>query len=169
MPFRRAFYFAQFGAAIVLPLWLLIGRGLIVDGPGWEFVLLIVVCPILAIFMLGVAGLTWSRQSVRLSRAVSWLDVGILGGWYASIILAGALAHEITAVLVVLFAVAAFWSAAWQLFTETRRRVRSAFDGLEFTAVSAEEYRATRVRSSASPSPDAPGAGQVIRLDPPRD
>jgi hypothetical protein len=169
MPLRRALYSARFVAAIVLPLWLLVGRGIIVGDSGWEFVLLIVACPVLAIAMAAVAGLSWARQSVRQSKAVSWLDAGVVGAWYVSIILAGFLAHEATAVLVVVLSVAAFWSAAWQLYDETRKRVKSALDGLEFAAAPAQQYRATRMHPGGEPGPEAPGAGQVIRLEPPRE
>lgn len=161
---RRTFYLIQFPAAIVLPLWLLIGRGLIVDGPGWETVLLIFVCPILAVLMMVVAALTFARKSVRRSAAVSWIDATVQGGWYLAIAAAGFVAHEAMAALVILISVAAFWLTLWQWFTETRDRVRTAFAGLEFTAVPAGEYRATR-----RTMPDASGAGTVIRIDPPRE
>lgn len=155
---RRGFYFVQFGAIPILPLWLLIGRGIVIDGTGWEFVLLLFVCPVLAVVMLILAGLTLARKSVRSTRAVSWLDVGLLGAWYLAIIAAGLVAHPVMAVLVVILAVAVFWSALWQLYTETRRRVRSAFASL--TAVSAGEYNASRQTA------DAPGESTVIRIEP---
>jgi peptidoglycan/LPS O-acetylase OafA/YrhL len=158
---RRSFYYAQFGAIPILPLWLLIGRGIVIDGTGWEFVMLLFVAPILAVVMLIVAGLTVARKSVRRSRAVSWLDVGLLAAWYLAIIAAGFVAHPIMAVLVVLLAFAVFWSAVWQLYTETRRRVRSAFAG--FTAIPAGNYEASR-----SSDPGASGRSRVIRIDPKR-
>ena len=157
---RRAFYYAQFGAIPILPLWLLIGRGLVVEGPGWEFVLLLVVCPILAVGMAIVVGLTMARKSVRVRRMVSWLDTGILGAWYLSIIAAGLVSYTAMAVLVILLSGAAFWSALWQLFTETRRRVETAM--ADFTAISVGEYRA-----STAPRSPAAGDGPVIRIEPP--
>lgn len=157
---RRAFYYAQFGAIPILPLWLLIGRGLVVEGPGWEFVLLLVISPILAVGMAIVVGLTVARKSVRVRRMVSWLDAGVLGAWYLSIVGAGLVAHTAVAVLVVILSGVAFWSALWQLFTETRRRVESAM--ADFTAISAGEYRAT-----TAPTSPAAGNGPVIRIEPP--
>lgn len=154
---RRGFYFVQFGAIPILPLWLLIGRGIVIDGTGWEFVLLLFVCPILALAMLIVAGLTIARKSVRRSRAVSWLDVGLLVAWYLAIIAAGFVAHPVMAVLVVMLSVAVFWSAVWQLYTETRRRVRSAFASL--SAVPAGEYQAWRRGADGS------GESPVIRIE----
>jgi hypothetical protein len=159
---RRALYYAQFGAVPILPLWLLIGRGIVIDGTGWEFVLLLFVCPILAVAMLVVVGLTVARKGVRRSHAVSWLDVGLLSAWYLAIIAAGFVAHPVMAVLVVMFAVAVFWSAIWQLYVETRRRVQRVFAGL--TAVPAGEYQASRQASGARI--DAAGRGPVIRIDP---
>lgn len=161
---RRAFFVIQFGAAIVLPLWLLIGRGLIVDGPGWEFVLLLFVCPILALGMLAVAGLTTARKSVRSMRAVSWLDVGILSAWYASIVGAGLVAHTAVAVVVVLVSVGSFWAALWQLFSETRNRVRTVMASFDRTAVPAGEYEASR-----RAAPYGADADRIIRIDPPRE
>jgi hypothetical protein len=158
---RRAFYYALFGAFLVLPVLLLIGRGLILAGSGWDFALLLLVSPILGLCMLVVAGFTMARKSVRRDRALSWLDVGIHAAWYLSIIAASVFAHPAIAALVIVLSVAAFWLALWQLFTETRRRVKSALASLDYSAVPASQYRQA--------TPDAPGAGRVIRLDPPRE
>lgn len=161
---RKAFFRVMFPAAVVLPLWLLIGRGLIVSGPGWEFVLLIFVGPILAVLMAGVAAMVFARKSVRRASAVSWIDVAMLSAWYLAIIAAGFSSLQIMAVLVVVFFVVAFWGAVWLLFSETRRRVKTAFEGLEHTAVPASQYR-----RPGKATPDAPGAGTIIRIDPPHD
>lgn len=161
MLLRRGFYYALFGAFIVLPVFLLIGRGLVLADNGWDFALLLLVSPILGIFMLVVAGFTMARKSVRRDRAVSWLDVGVHLAWYLSIIAAGVFAHPAVAAIVIILGVGAFWLALWQLFTETRRRVKSALASLDYSAVPATQYRQT--------TPDAPGAGRVIRLEPPRE
>jgi hypothetical protein len=157
---RRAFYYAQFGAFVVLPVFLLIGRGLVLADNGWDFALLLLVSPILGLFMLVVAGFTLARKSVRQDRALSWLDVGVHFTWYLSIIAASSFAHPAVAAVVIVLSVAALWLALWQLFTETRRRVKSALASLDYAAVPAAQYR--------QPTPDAPGAGTVIRLDPPQ-
>ncbi|MHA6694202.1 MFS transporter [Homoserinimonas sp. A520] len=158
---RRAFYYAMFGAFVVLPVFLLIGRGLVLAESGWDFALLLLISPILGVVMLVVAGFTVARKSVRRDRALSWLDVGLHFAWYLSIIAAGVFAHPAVAAIVIMLSVAAFWSALWQLFTETRRRVKSALASLDYTAVPASQYRQA--------NPDAPGAGTVIRLEPPKD
>jgi hypothetical protein len=133
---RRAFYYAQFWAIPVLPLWLLIGRGLVANGVGWEFVVLLFACPVLALAMIIVMGLVMARKTVRRARMLSWADLGVLGAWYLAIIVAGFVANPVTAVLVVVLTVAAFWVAVWQLFVETRRRVNTvfaSFDAVQIT------------------------------------
>jgi hypothetical protein len=160
---RRGFFYALYGAFIVLPVALLIGRGLVLAGSGWDFALLLLVSPVLGLLMLVVTGFTLGRKSVRSTRTVSWLDVGVHAAWYLSIIAASVFAHPAIAAVVIVISVAAFWSALWQLFTETRKRVKDALAGLERTVTPASEYQRGR------PSADAPGAGTVIRIDPPRE
>lgn len=162
MVIRRAFYYAMFGAFVVLPVTLLIGRGLVLAGSGWDFALLLLISPILGLVMLVVTGFTVGRKSVRRERAVSWLDVGIHAAWYLSIVAASVFAHPAIAAVVIIISVAAFWFSLWQLVTETRRRVKDAWAGLERTVIPASEYQRMR------PNPDSPGAGTVIRIEPPQ-
>lgn len=126
---RRAFYYAQYWAIPVLPLWLLIGRGITIDGPGWEFVVLLFAAPALSLALIVVMGLTMARRSVRRARMVSWLDVGILTCWYAVIVIAGLYSNPLVAVLAVVATLVAFWSAVWQLYVEARRRITTAMSG----------------------------------------
>lgn len=128
---RRALYYWQFAAAFLLPLWVLIARGVFGSNLGWEFVLFIVVCPILAVAMLVVASLTYARKSVRSSRTVGWVDVAVLAVWHLAIIGFGFYDSAVLATIVVLVAVAGFWIALWQLFSETRNRVRGVIAGFE--------------------------------------
>jgi hypothetical protein len=134
MVYRRILFTAQFVAAIVLPTWVLVGRGLLDDGIGWEFLVYIVICPFLAIAMLAVAGLITARRDVRLRRAVSWLDAGLLSAWWLAIAAYGLWASTVLAVAIVVLAVVIFWSSAWQLFTETRTRFRGLMAGYEEAA-----------------------------------
>jgi len=127
MVLRRALYYWQFIGAVVLPVWVLIGRGIILADVGWDFVLYLVLCPILFVVMLAVSGLTVARKSVRDTRAVSWWDAAVIGVWHISIIAYGFLAITGLAAVIVIVGLAAFWVAAWQLFTETRSRVKDAF------------------------------------------
>lgn len=122
---RRAFYYAQYWAIPVLPLWVLIARGVAIDG-GWELVVLIFAAPALSLALIVMMGLTMARRSVRRARLVSWFDVGILAAWYAVVIVAGLFSNPLVAVFAIALTIVAFWSAVWQLFVETRRRVNTA-------------------------------------------
>lgn len=124
---RRGFFYAQFWAIPVLPLWLLIARGVAIDGIGWEFVVLLFAAPLLSLALIIVMGLTMARKAVRRARMLSWIDVGVLGAWYASVIVAGIYSYPLLAVLAVSLIVVAFWSAVWQWVVETRQRVTLAF------------------------------------------
>ena len=118
MMIRRAFYYWQFIAVIVLPLWVLIARGIYGSSVGWDFVLFLILCPILAVVLLAIAGLTTARKSVRSSKSVSWIDAGFVDASFP-------------AALIVIVAIAAFWIALWQLVTETRNRFTSLVEGFE--------------------------------------
>jgi hypothetical protein len=126
---RRAFFYWQFIAAILLPAWILTGWAIWGAGAS-QLLSLIIFVPAMAISMLAVAAMTYVRKSVRESEAVSWLDVAILTGWHAAIIAAGFFtpATSLLGALAGLIAVAAFWAAIWQLVRDTRRRVRKVFD-----------------------------------------
>ena len=134
MFYRRILYLGQFVAAIVLPTWVLIGRGLLDNDIGWEFLVFLVAAPFLSIGMLAVAGLTFARRSVRSSRAVSWLDAGLLTAWYLAIIAYGLWASSALAIVILLLAIGAFWLAIWQLIRETRERWRGLVAGFEEAA-----------------------------------
>lgn len=114
----------------MLPLWLLISRGLAVTG-GWEFVVLLFAAPLLSLALIVVMGVTMARKAVRRARLLSWIDVGILGSWYASVVIAGLVPHALLAVLAVTLTIVAFWSAVWQWVVETRQRVTLAFASYE--------------------------------------
>ena len=131
MMIRRAFYYWQFIAVIVLPLWVLIARGIYGSSVGWDFVLFLILCPILAVVLLAIAGLTTARKSVRSSKSVSWIDAGVLTVWHAAIIVYGFVDASFPAALLVIVAIAAFWIALWQLVTETRNRFTSLVEGFE--------------------------------------
>ncbi|TQL47609.1 hypothetical protein FB562_0674 [Homoserinimonas aerilata] len=172
MWFRRAFFYAMYGAPVVLPLWLVLARTFILRVDEWEIPFLTFAAVVLAAVMAVVSGIVWFRSTVRRERAVSWLDVGVLGAWYLSIVFAGLVDHAAISIPVILIAVVAFWSSIWQLLTETGRRVKSALAGLDYRAEPAQEYNATRRATMApqsGPTADAPGAGQIIRIESPTD
>lgn len=135
MLLRRAFFYWQTAAALVLPVWLLVGWGIWGSSAG-ELVGVAITAPILVIALLIVVGLTIARRSVRQQRAVSWLDVGVLALWHAMLIGLGFFgpASNWFAVFAVVAAIVAFWSAVWQLVRETRRRVQAVFDEIQRAA-----------------------------------
>lgn len=124
MFYRRILYLGQFVMAAVLPVVVLIVRGLLDEGAAWEFLAYLLICGLLAIVMFLVAGLTRARKSVRSSRAVSTLDAVILSAWYLSLLLYAIWPLTGFAIVALLLTVAAPWVAGWLLFTETRRRFR---------------------------------------------
>lgn len=128
MILRRGVYWAQFAFAVLLPLWVLISRGIISDGVGWQFVVYLVLCPILFFALAALVGLTVARKRVRTTRAVSWVDVATLLVIWASVFTYGLFALPLLAVLIVLSIVAGFWVAGWQFVTETRDRVKGYFE-----------------------------------------
>lgn len=133
---RKALYYAQYWAIPVLPLWLLIGRGMRIDGSGWELIFLLFAAPALSLALIIVMGITVARKSVRRSRLVSWLDVGTLGAWYTVLALAGLVTNPLVAVAAIVATLAAFWVAVWQLVAEARNRISLAFAGYDAIPVS---------------------------------
>jgi small-conductance mechanosensitive channel len=131
---RRAFYYWQFPAAVLLPGWLLVGWSLWGDGSG--FVGIALTAPLLVVAVLVVAGLTVARRSVREAKAVSWLDFGVAGLWHLLIIGLGFFgqATNLLAVLAVAAGIAAFWLVIWELVDETRKRVRRVFEQIDRAA-----------------------------------
>jgi hypothetical protein len=165
---RRIFFYWQFISAFVLPVWVLVGRGIVRAGTGWDFVLYLVLCPILFVLLIVVATLTAGRKRVRAERAVAWRDVALQAPLHAAVIVYGAVASDLLAVLVVLLAVVVFWNAVWQFFGDLRNRVTEAFS---LGPIDAGDYPATTpptVRSTpASEAPsDSPQAGRVIIVNP---
>jgi hypothetical protein len=151
---RRALFYWQFVAAVVLPSWVLIGRGLILSDVSWDFLLYLLLCPLLFVAMLAVAGLTTARKAVRSTRSVSWRDAAVMLVWHAAIVAYGFVASGALAALIVLIGVLAFWNAAWELYSETRTRVKNA---LSLDPIDVGRYTA---------EPQSPEAGRVIIINP---
>ncbi len=160
MLLRRAFYFAQVPAAIILPTWILIARGMLADDIGWEFLVYLIACPILSVAMLAVAGLTLARRSVREQRQVSWIDVALLAGWYLVLAVYGLFAQPVLAALIVLGGIAAFWFAIGQLFTDTRRRFRSVLAEFERQAQGPSTPRQKNIGDVIVIEPNGPKPGR---------
>jgi hypothetical protein len=134
MWYRRALHRGQFLAAIILPTWVLVSRGLIDDGVGWQLLVYLFACPILFVSMAVVGGVISARPSVRETRAVSGLDAALLSAWYLSILSYGLWASTILAVGVVLVGLALFWLSVVSLVRDTRARLQVMMAGFEQAA-----------------------------------
>ncbi len=139
---RKAFFYWQFAAAVVLPTWLVIGWPIFGAG-GWGVLGVFFGAVLLGFSLLAVSLLIYARRDARASRAVSWPDVGVLAVWHALIIAVGFYAEvaPLLSILVILAGVAAFWLAAWELYTAARRRVRAVMDEIELVAQAADPLR----------------------------
>jgi hypothetical protein len=132
---RRAFFYWQFPAAVILPAWILVGWG-VFAATGWQILGLIVGVMLLTMGMLAVAGVTFARKEVRAEKAVSWLDVVLLTVLHALVIAVGFFT-SLTALfgtLSLVALIALFWAGVVQLVVETRRRVRATLAGFEAQA-----------------------------------
>lgn len=165
---RRAFHYAQFVAALALPAWLLVGWS-IFGGGGLQLIGLLIVCPILAIAMLAVSAIISVRKEVRATRALSWLDAGILALWYLAIALAGTFgpATGLLEFAVVLIGLGAFWLVVWELIAETRKRISSVLAEFESQAGNIQAGHIDVQPSQTGPGfdPRKPQSGQTIRLE----
>ncbi|WP_157487659.1 MFS transporter [Leifsonia sp. Root112D2] len=157
MLLRRMFYRWQVVAAIVLPLWLVVGTAIFGGSAGGALSLLLV-APLLGVAMLAVAGLIFARKSVRTTKAVSWSDVGVLAVWQASVIVTGLQLPGAAwyGALVLVAGLGAFWLAVWELVTETRRRVSGAMEAFA---------QAAAPRQASRPSPSVASNGPVIVVE----
>ncbi len=131
---RRILYPGQFVAAAALPLLLLITRGILDDSAAWEFLVYLVIAVLLGAVMYAVAGLTAARRSARQSRSVSVVDAVVFPLWYLALIAFSFWPLPGFAVAALLLTVGSVWLAAWQLFTETRRRFRTLVSDFEHAA-----------------------------------
>ncbi|MFD4420276.1 hypothetical protein ACFWN7_02085 [Agromyces sp. NPDC058484] len=149
MLIRRAFLRWLVAAAVVLPIWLGIGWA-IFGGGGWGTLGLVIVVPVAFIALAIVALLVWIRPTVRARRASSWTDVAVVGAWHASIVGVGFYGEggAFFGVIAILLAVAAFWSAVWQLVRDGARRVQATMS--EFERLAAQQ-------TGQSQGPDAAG------------
>ncbi|MGY1551740.1 MFS transporter permease [Microbacterium sp. A588] len=120
---RRALYSWLFPAAVVLPLWLLIGWGIFNAG-GWAFLwVLFIAIPSVFLGQLVLTLLARARASVRETRMLSWWDVLGFGVWHALTIAVGFYPQAWFPLLLtgaIAAAIAMFWLMLWQLWNEAR-------------------------------------------------
>lgn len=132
---RKAFLYWQFAAVIVLPLWLVVGWPIFGAG-GWKVLGVFLGAVVLGFGLATVAGLIYARKDVRVTRAVSWPDVGVLALWHALIIAVGFYAESapLLSIAVIIVGAGAFWLAVWELYTAARRRVRAVMTEIELAS-----------------------------------
>jgi hypothetical protein len=133
MVVRRVAYRLLFPLAFLLPVWVLVGRGILLDGIGWSFLGYLIVCPILFVMLLLIGGLVVWRPGVRQERAVSPWDAAVLIALWLVLIAVGFVAHPAIVAAAVVLVLVAFWFALWELVTEGRRRVQAVMDDVDAT------------------------------------
>ena len=162
MILRRVFYYWQFVAVGVLPLWLMVAAS-IFGSTAWQVLGAAFGAIAIGFGLLVVSLLFLARREVRQAKAVSWPDVGVLAGWHVLIVLMGV--YSVTApwlsVLVVLVGLAAFWFALWELFDAARNRMREALvyidEPARFGSVPGGVPPCPTMTNTAGQRPDATG------------
>jgi hypothetical protein len=164
MIYRRVIFYWQFTAVVLLPGWVLVGQSLWGSALGWDFLLYLVLCTFLSLYVLGIFVLTRLRKTVRVDRAVSTTDAIVTSVWHLAIIVFGVVGSGAFLALIIVGGITAFWVAVWQLFTDTRSRVKAAFTIPDFqretNPVDDGYYE------SAKLDPNAPMADQIIIIEP---
>jgi hypothetical protein len=132
---RRVFYYWQFVAVGALPLWLMVAAS-IFGTSAWQVLGASFGAIAIGFGLLVVSLLFLARKEVRLAKALSWADVGVLTLWHALIVLMGLFSDSAPwlSVLVVLVGIGAFWFAVWELYDAARKRVREALAYIDETA-----------------------------------
>ena len=120
---RRVFYRWLFPAAVVLPLWLLIGWGIFNAG-GWAFLwVLFIAIPSVFLGQIVLSLLVRARPSARETGMVSWWDVGGFSLWHGLTIAVGCYPQSWFPLLLtgaIVTALAMFWLMLRQLWSEAK-------------------------------------------------
>lgn len=74
---RRAFFYALWGAVVVLPLWVLLSRAFFGAPLGYQFLAQIVLVPLLFVGQIVVTLVHFLRGAARRDRALSWSATGL--------------------------------------------------------------------------------------------
>jgi hypothetical protein len=186
---RRAFLWIMIASVVVLPLWVLVGRGLFGAPLSQALLPLAILAPFLAVQIGAVAGLTYARKEVRGPRQATWHDVRVVGPWLLGIVAFGFLvvdgtgdaaasgltalvgdgaltaSNAIAAVLGLLTVLAGFGIALVQLrmlLLETRTRLNAYVDQVAQRPIVATD--AIFERPDAAPA-SGPQAGTTIRIE----
>ena len=149
---RRGFFHWLYPAAIVLPVWLVVGAA-VFGTSGWSFVgVLLIAAPAVLVAELIAALLIRARPTVRADRAVSWWDVLWITVWHGLVIAFGCFFTAVN--LAILFcAIAAFlvvfWSSLAQLWGEARGSFRRMSAGTGPTDLPGDDDVRERARQHA--------------------
>ncbi len=170
---RRAFYYLQPAAIVLVPGWIVAARAITSVDLGAQDVIVFLAWPLLAFAMIAVLGLTWARGTVRSTKTLSWTDVAALAAWYAAGIAYGTFiavgsrtGAGLLGGLLLLVSIAVIGLAVWQLIQAARRRVRTVLAGLDRSAIPAGHYGAASLPDGGGPSES--GDERVIRIEAPR-
>lgn len=149
---RRGFFHWLLPAAIILPVWLVVGWA-IFSASGWAlFGVLLIAGPSVLVGELIAALLIRARPIVRRQRAVSWWDVLAIAVWHGLVILFGCFIENAFALILAL-AVLAFlglvWSSLWQLWREARGSFARMAPGVGPADLLGDETLAERARQHA--------------------
>lgn len=120
---RRAFYQWLLLAALILPLWLLIGW-IAFSASGWALLWVIVIAiPSVLVGQVLLTLLARARGTVRHTRTLSWWDVAGFGLWHLLTIAVGffspAAFWPLLSAAIVVF-IGLVWLMLWQLFREAK-------------------------------------------------
>ncbi|WP_298036651.1 MFS transporter permease [uncultured Microbacterium sp.] len=122
---RRFIYRWTFPAAIILPLWLLIGWG-VFNASGWAILwVLFIAIPSVLIGEIVLALMMRARTSAREARMASWWDVLGFTVWHGLTIAVGFYPQKWFGLLLtaaIAAAVGVFWLMIWQLWNDARLR-----------------------------------------------
>lgn len=184
----RAAFWAFAAAIIVLPAWIMFGRGLAGAPLGEALLLQAFLGPGLAIAIALVVGITFARKQVRQPRAVAWRDLRLVGPWLLVIALLGftvvdtaggrtgsaltawfgesalTASQSFTAIgimVTIIGGIVLFWLQMLELGRETRRRVERVVSDLQAPLL---EQQARQADATFSPI-DGPQSGRVIRVE----
>ncbi|WP_437584737.1 hypothetical protein ACSAGD_05580 [Paramicrobacterium sp. CJ85] len=129
---RRAVYYWQLAAVLLLPLWLFVGWG-IWGGSAWSFLGVVIAAPVLFVALLIITLLLYARADVRDANAVSWTDAALLSLWHVSIIGFGCFGAttSLFAVLTVVLGLVMFWVSLWELVRSVTSKAKQTLKEFE--------------------------------------
>ena len=163
---RRAFGSWQYPAAVVLPLWILLGYGLFGGSSGWTVLGLVIALPILALSLAVVASIVAFRVTVRPTRTTAWGDVAALGAWHASLIALGFFPPGAWALglLSVLLGVVALGHSVWRFFHDARATLIAFAEASAVQAGGGPAQGGQRPVAGEGFDPERPQDGQTLIL-----